>query len=364
MSADLVVENLTVEYTSADYVVKPVDHFGCRVVDGSLALLLGPSGSGKTTLLSCLAGILQPTAGSIRHDGREITALEGAELAAYRRRGVGIVFQAFNLVPSLDARDNVMLPLRVAKSSLREARRRADELLDEVDLTDRRGHLPSELSGGQQQRVAIARALALDPPLLLADEPTAHLDYVQVETTLRILRRLTRPGRVLVVVTHDDRLLPLADQVVELVPHRPLEPDGPVDVRLKPAEVLFRQGDASDLIYIVDEGEVEIFRETVSGGLEILDRRGPDQCFGEMGPLFGLPRSASVRARSSTRLTGYSVSEFREALGLERLDGLVRAGAGADGRRINLRSVGGAARGVNGRDVVSGRPEADEHTGA
>jgi CRP-like cAMP-binding protein len=133
-------------------------------------------------------------------------------------------------------------------------------------------------------------------------------------------------------------------------------------VRLKPAEVLFLQGDASDLIYIVDEGEVEIFRETVSGGLEILDCRGPDQCFGEMGPLFGLPRSASVRARSSTRLTGYSVSEFREALGLERLDGLVRSSAG--GRRINLTSVGEAARGVNGRDVVSGRPEADEHTGA
>ncbi len=324
-SADLVVEDLTVEYPSGDYVVKPIDHFGFRVADGSLALLLGPSGSGKTTLLSCLAGILQPTAGSIRHRGRDITRLDQADLTAYRRTDVGIVFQAFNLVPSLDARDNVMLPLRIARFSLREARRRADELLDEVDLSDRAHHLPAELSGGQQQRVAIARALALDPPLLLADEPTAHLDYVQVETTLRILRRLTKPGRVLVIVTHDQRLLPLADQVIELVPQRPLEPAGPIDLRLHPGEVLFRQGDASDLVYVVEEGAVEIYRETVGGGLEVLGHRGPDGCFGEMGPLFGLPRSASVRAATSTRLTGYSLAEFREVLGVECLDGLVRS---------------------------------------
>ena len=344
--SDLVVEGLTVEYTSGDYVVKPIDHFGCRIADGSLALLLGPSGSGKTTLLSCLAGILQPTSGSIRHAGREVTALDGADLADYRRRDVGIVFQAFNLVPSLDARDNVVLPMRIAGFSLREARHRADELLDEVGLSDRLTHLPAELSGGQQQRVAIARALALDPPLLLADEPTAHLDYVQVETTLRILRRLTKPGRVLVIVSHDDRLLPLADQVIELVPHRPREPDSPRGVVLRPAEVLFRQGDASDLVYVVEEGQVEIFRETVRGGLEVIDQRGPNECFGEMGPLFGLPRSASVRAQTATRLTGYSVQQFREVLGVERLDGLVRRD------RTGPRAGGERPR-INGHRVVS-----------
>ena len=342
--ADLVVEDLTVEYASADYVVKPVDHFSFSVSDGSLALLLGPSGSGKTTLLSCLAGILRPTAGSIHHGGRDITRLEATELAAYRRSDVGIVFQAFNLVPSLDARDNVMLPLRIAGFSVRNARRRADELLEEMDLTDRRHHLPSELSGGQQQRVAIARALALDPPLLLADEPTAHLDYVQVETTLRILRRLTSPGRLLVIVTHDDRLLPLADQVIELVPHRPLEPAGPIDLRLDSGEVLFRQGDSSDLVYVVEEGAVEIFRETVGGGREVLGHRGPDGCFGEMGPLFGLPRSASVRAVAATRLTGYSVAQFREVLGLECLDGLVRTGTNGSPAATGPALVSGRAR--------------------
>lgn len=328
MSADLVVDGLTVEYTSGDYAVKPVDDFSFKVDDGSLALLLGPSGSGKTTLLSCLAGILRPTAGSIRHGSREITSLRGPDLTDYRRRGVGIVFQAFNLVPSLSAIDNVMLPMRIAKMPTRTARARALELLDEMGLSERVDHLPAQLSGGQQQRVAIARALALEPPLLLADEPTAHLDYVQVEATLRILRRLTTPGRVLVIVTHDDRLLPLADQVIELVPHRAPHPESPTTVHLEPGDSLFEQGDPSDLIYVVDAGDIEIVRATAEGHCEVIATCGPDECFGEMGPLFGLRRSAGARARTSVRLTGYSVEDFRAAMGIERLDGLVRRGAG------------------------------------
>jgi putative ABC transport system ATP-binding protein len=326
-TADLVIEDLTVEYTSGDYVVRPVDGFGAVVRDGSLALLLGPSGSGKTTLLSCLAGILRPSAGTIRHGGREITGLNGPALTDYRRHGVGIVFQAFNLVPSLTALENVVLPMRCAGTGAGAARRRAHELLAEVDLAERAHHHPGRLSGGQQQRVAIARALALDPPLVLADEPTAHLDYVQVEVTLRILRRLAAPGRVVVVVTHDDRLLPLADQVVELVPHRPPAATGPVEVVLVDSQVLFRQGDPSDLVYVVERGRVAIERETADGGVERLAVRGPGECFGEMGPLFGLPRSATVRGLGPVALTGYPVADFREVMGLERLEGLVRRDA-------------------------------------
>ena len=186
--------------------------------DGSLTLLLGPSGCGKTSLLSALGAMLTPAAGSIRLGDLDVTSLRGDALARYRRMGVGIVFQAFNLVPSLDAVENVMVPLRAAGVRRADARAKAVALLERVGLGERLRHRPGDLSGGQQQRVAIARALANDPPLLLADEPTAHLDYVQVEGVLRIIRDLAQPGRVVVVSTHDDRMLPLADQVVELQP--------------------------------------------------------------------------------------------------------------------------------------------------
>lgn len=330
---DLVVEDLTVEYANGGYVVRPVDGFSCRVADGSLVLLLGPSGSGKTTLLSCLSGILTPTSGSIRHHGTEVTSLTGAAQLAYRRTGVGIVFQAFNLVPSLSALDNVMLPLRNAGTPRAEAKRRAGDLLSEMGLAERAHHLPGELSGGQQQRVAIARAVALEPPLLLADEPTAHLDYVQVENTLRILGRLAIPGRVVVIVTHDDRLLPLADQVIELVPHRPPHIESPVTRELAPGEVLFDQGDPSNHIYVVESGRIDIVRSSADGGTETIAQRGPDEAFGEMGPLFGLRRSAGARAAEPTTVTGYSVQDFRETLGIERLDGLVRGSVPGLGSR-------------------------------
>jgi putative ABC transport system ATP-binding protein len=317
-SGDLVIDDVTVEYASGDYVVRPVDAFSRTIPDGSLALLLGPSGCGKTTLLSCLAGILSPTSGTIHHGDTEITSLGASGLTAYRRHGVGIVFQAFNLVPSLTATENVMLPMRCAGTKTKAARQRAAELLDEVDLSDRADHLPSRLSGGQQQRVAIARALALDPPLILADEPTAHLDYIQVETTLRILRSLARPGRVVVVVTHDDRLLPLADEVVELVPHR--RPDAVRrEVELAAGEVLFCQGDPSDLVYVIEHGTISIERELPDGSVDQLSRLDAGRTFGELGPVFGLPRSATARAAQPTKVTGYPLAEYKELVGLDQL---------------------------------------------
>lgn len=323
-TGDLVLSDVVVEYGSGETAVRPVDGFSCEVPDGSLALLLGPSGCGKTTLLSCLAGILRPTAGTVCHGDTEISALAGQALTTYRRDGVGIVFQAFNLVASLTALDNVALPLRGSGRGRREARERATELLDEVDLHERSAHLPGQLSGGQQQRVAIARALALDPPLILADEPTAHLDYVQVETTLRILRRLAAPGRVVVVVTHDDRLLPLADQVIELIPHRPPTPASErVTVELAVGEVLFEQGDVADYIYVVRDGEIEILRTPADGVAERLALERPGDYFGEMGPLFQLPRSAAARATEASVLDGYSVAAFRDEFGLDHLEGLV-----------------------------------------
>lgn len=323
-SGDLVLEDVVVEYRNGDSAIRPIDGFGCQIPDGSLALLLGPSGCGKTTLLSCLAGILRPSSGSVSHGDVVISSLSGPALTEYRRRGVGIVFQAFNLVASLSALDNVALPLRTAGHGQRAARERARELLEEVDLADRVDHLPGQLSGGQQQRVAIARALALDPPLILADEPTAHLDYVQVEATLRTLRRLAAPGRVVVVVTHDDRLLPLADQVIELLARkRPVPETARVTVELADGQVLFEQGDPSDFIYVIRRGAIEIIRTPVGGSPETLAVRPVDDYFGEMGPLFQLPRSATARAVGPTVVDGYSVAAFRDEFGVDRLEGLI-----------------------------------------
>jgi putative ABC transport system ATP-binding protein len=167
------------------------------------------------------------------------------------------------------------------------------------------------MSGGQQQRVAIARALVQDPPLVLADEPTAHLDYVQVEGILQLLRSLAAPGRVVVVATHDDRITQLADKVVELSPHRPPSQVEPQDVTLEAGEMLFRQGDASDLVYSVRSGDIEILRERDDGTEERLTVIGPGGYFGEWGPMLNLPRSASARALTAAALTGYSVQQFR-----------------------------------------------------
>lgn len=173
----LTISDLVVEYSSGGYAVRPIDGLSLDVAPGSLVILLGPSGCGKTTLLSCLGGILRPKSGSIKFDDVDITTLEGAALAKYRRDKVGIVFQAFNLVSSLTALENVMVPLRAAGVSRAAARKRAEDLLIRVNLGERMKHRPGDMSGGQQQRVAVARAIALDPQLILADEPTAHLDH-------------------------------------------------------------------------------------------------------------------------------------------------------------------------------------------
>jgi len=300
-----------VEYRSGDYVVRPIDGLGFDVDSGQLALLLGASGCGKTTLLSILASILRPLRGSVRLGDVEVTALSGKELTDYRRHKVGVVFQAFNLIPSLTASENVQLPLRASGLGGHASRARAEELLEQVHLADRSHHRPADLSGGQQQRVAIARALALDPPLLLADEPTAHLDYLQVESVLTLLREIADSGRIVVVSTHDERMIPLADDVVAMSP-RTLAGDGqPEEVVLVAGDVLFRQGDPGDLVYMVEEGRVEIVRERADGGEDVLTHVGPGNYFGELAPLFGIRRSATARAEAHTRLTSMSVMEFR-----------------------------------------------------
>jgi len=320
---DLRIRDLVVEYSSGHETVRPVDGLDLDVAAGSLAILLGPSGCGKTTLLSCIGGILKPTAGRILAGNIDVTALNAHSLTVYRRNTVGIVFQAFNLVPSLTAAENVMVPMRAAGMSRRAAGKRAAELLDRVGLTERMNHRPGDLSGGQQQRVAVARAIALDPPLILADEPTAHLDFIQVEEVLRLIRELADDDRAVVVATHDSRMLPLADRVVELVPTMATTDRAPETVELAAGMTVFEQNTMGDLIYVVSRGEFEIVRELPDGGSVTLSTAGPGEYFGEIGPLFGLPRSATVRAVTDGTLIGYTVKEFRQRLGARGIHDLI-----------------------------------------
>jgi putative ABC transport system ATP-binding protein len=320
---DLSIQDLVVEYSSGGYALRPINGLNLDVKAGSLVILLGPSGCGKTTLLSCLGGILRPKSGTIKFDGVDVTALDGRELAKYRRDTVGIVFQAFNLVPSLTALENVMVPLRAAGMSRAASRRRAEELLTRVNLADRLKHRPGDLSGGQQQRVAVARAIALEPPLILADEPTAHLDFIQVEEVLRLIRSLAEGERVVVVATHDSRILPMADLVVELAPALASTNRLPETIHLKSGEVVFEQCTMGDLIYVVSEGKFEIVHELADGGEELVKVVGPGDYFGEIGVLFHMPRSATVRACTDATVVGYTAQAFRERLGVTGIAALI-----------------------------------------
>jgi putative ABC transport system ATP-binding protein len=312
MSEGVRVRDLTIEYSSGGYVARPIDGLDLDASSGELVLLLGASGCGKTSVLSVLAGILHPARGSAEVVGTEVTTLRGAALTAYRRDTVGVVFQAFNLVPSLTALENTMAPLLAARVKRGQARERAAHLLDQVGLSDRTGFRPGDMSGGQQQRVAIARALVHDPPVLLADEPTAHLDYIQVEGVLRLLRDLADAGRTVIVATHDERMMPLADRVIHLTAPAGPSSQEPEQIELAAREVLFSQGDRGTLVYVVDDGAVEILRERDDGSEELLNVINPGSYFGEFSPMFGLPRSATARATVPTVVTSYGLRQFRD----------------------------------------------------
>ena len=198
-----------------------IDHLSLDIAHGEFVAIVGRSGSGKTTLLNLLAGIDRPTAGTVRVAGADLGALSESGLAAWRGRNVGLVFQFFQLLPTLTVVENVMLPMDFAqKIPVGERRDRAQRLLERVGVGDQADKVPAMLSGGQQQRAAIARALANDPPLLLADEPTGNLDSVTAAAVLELFADLNADGRTIVVVTHERDVRAIAGRQVTLVDGR------------------------------------------------------------------------------------------------------------------------------------------------
>jgi putative ABC transport system ATP-binding protein len=208
--------DITKVYDTGKIKVEALRGISFDVSEGEFVAVVGPSGSGKSTLLNLIGCLDTPTSGDYNLGGEAVAGLARDQLADVRNRRVGFVFQNFNLLPQLTALENVELPMLFGGLARRERRRRALERLDQVGLADRVEHRPTELSGGQMQRVAVARALAMDPDIILADEPTGNLDTGSGSDVLSLLSDLWRQGRTLVVVTHDTPLARRANRVVEL----------------------------------------------------------------------------------------------------------------------------------------------------
>ena len=212
----LEVENLTKRFRQGNAVIEALKDVSLTVRRGEFVAVMGASGSGKSTLLHVIAGLTRPDRGRVLIDGQDLSAMPDRRLTLFRRRHVGLVFQAFNLIPTLSAQDNVLLPI-LADGHDADAEQRLEGLLARLELTQRRRHRPDALSGGEQQRVAIARAIIGDPSIILADEPTGSLDSVTGQSICRLLQELCKEqGRTTVVVTHEPAVAVWAERIVVL----------------------------------------------------------------------------------------------------------------------------------------------------
>ncbi len=293
-------------------VLKGID---AAIQPGEFVAIIGKSGSGKSTLLNMVTGIDRPTSGEVYVGGTAVHAMSENQMAGWRGRHVGIVFQFFQLLPMLSLAENVMLPMDFCNLyRVRERRVRALELLRLVEMEDHADKLPTELSGGQQQRVAIARALANDPPLILADEPTGNLDSATATTVFRLFEGLVEEGKTVVMVTHDSSLAQRASRTMlivdgeivneyvaqalpSLTPEQLLKATHMLDpLTFEPGEPIIREGAPGDRFYIVTKGRAEIALRRPGGSDVLVMRPGPGEYFGEIELLHGGPNRASARA--------------------------------------------------------------------
>lgn len=226
----LSVEGLTKIYGSGDTAVTALDHVSFTVEKGEFVAIVGASGSGKSTLMNLIGGIDEPTSGRVVIDGQELYAMNESARAIFRRRNIGMVFQFYNLVPTLTAAENIMLPYLLDKREPEKSR--LDEILALTRLSERAGHLPSALSGGQQQRVSLGRALINDPAFILADEPTGNLDSRASRDVMELLQVANRRyQQTLLLITHDEKIALMADRILTLADGRLVS-----DERLKDAK--------------------------------------------------------------------------------------------------------------------------------
>ncbi len=210
----ILTNNLVKDYEIGEFIVRAVDDISLRIKESDFVIIKGPSGAGKTTLLNLIGGLDSPNKGVVYSSGVKITNLQEESLATFRLINVGFIFQNYNLISTLTAEENVMFPMKLAGMNLKEQRERAVSLLKQIGLGDRREHLPFQLSAGEQQRVAIARALANDPPMILADEPTANLDKKTSLFIRDLFKDMKKDNKTIIIATHDDLLIELANQII------------------------------------------------------------------------------------------------------------------------------------------------------
>lgn len=309
------LQNVVKTFESAAGSFTALKNISLEVDRGEFVAIIGKSGSGKSTLMNMISGIDRPSSGAVYVGDTAVHTLNEGQMAVWRGRNLGIVFQFFQLLPALSLIENVMLPMDFCNMyTPRERRERALMLLDQVGMADQAHKLPSAISGGQQQRVAIARALANDPPIVMADEPTGNLDSKTAQQVFTLFENLVEQGKTIVMVTHDSdmakrvsRAVIVADgeivneYVARALAHLTVEQLGWVTRHIEgrkyaPGEMILEQGGAADNFYIITKGDVEVFVEHPDGGEIIVNHLSSGSYFGEIGLLRDGQRTASVRA--------------------------------------------------------------------
>jgi ABC-type lipoprotein export system ATPase subunit len=316
-SSEYLIElrNVVKHYPTATGFFPALKGINLRVKRGEFVAIIGKSGSGKSTLINMLTGIDQPTSGEIYINGEPIHALSEQQMAVWRGRSVGIVFQFFQLLPTLTCVENVMLPMDLChmyKPS--EWRKRALDLLEMVEIREHADKLPSAVSGGQQQRVAIARALANDPPIIVADEPTGNLDSVTAEAIFQLFERFVAQGKTILVVTHDPDLAKRVNRTLIITDGEVIEeylahslPTLPEDVMLwvmrelqhkhYPSNAtILHEGDPAEYFYVIVNGGVDVLVHGPHGQPIVVKQLTRGQFFGEVELVSGSANVATIRA--------------------------------------------------------------------
>jgi ABC-type lipoprotein export system ATPase subunit len=313
------LRNVVKIYQSAAGAFTALKGIDLQIEPGEFVAVIGKSGSGKSTLINMITGIDRPSSGEVLVAGAAVHTLSEGQMAIWRGRSIGVVFQFFQLLPTLTLAENVMLPMDFCGMyTPRERYERAMALLQQMDMAEHAHKLPSAISGGQQQRVAIARALANDPPILVADEPTGNLDSQTAESVFRMFERLVDQGKTILMVTHDQdlakrvtrtviiadgevideylaRALPALSEVQLIWATHQLETRG-----YAPGQTIIREGEPADNFYVITRGQVEVVLRQPNGSEIVVTSMGVGQYFGEIELLHGSANIATIRAGATT----------------------------------------------------------------